>query len=126
MPHRSPYELLGVPRDATAERIRRAYEIEIARAHRDGAHQHAVALSGAYDILSDPTRRALYERHGLSSVRERSPGAAPLPTPWRTAGTGPARTGARRRRRWRAPLLAVFALGIAVGLLAAGYLLQAS
>jgi hypothetical protein len=122
---RDLYELLGVPRDATPERIRQAYELAMNRAHRDGAHRHAVDLSQAYDTLSNPQRRALYERHGLTAVRERSPGAAPPPTPWREVKRQPPAPAPRQERGgWRMPLLAVFTLGIVAGLLIAAYLVR--
>ncbi len=115
-----PYVLLGVPREASAERIRQAYELEINRAHRDGATAHAVELSRAFDTLSSPQRRALYERHGLVSVRERSPGAAPPATPWREVKKQPLPAFRRRQRRSR--LLPVFCLGVLGGvILTAGY-----
>ncbi|MCW2680722.1 MAG: DnaJ domain [Frankiales bacterium] len=117
-----PYVLLDVPRDAGAERIRRAYDLEVQRAHRAGATAHAVALSRAYDILSDPGRRALFDRHGLAPVRERSPGAASPPTPWRIVRQQPLPRRQARHRSWRVPATAVFCLGIVAGLALAVYL----
>ncbi len=117
MPAQDPYKLLGVPRDASPKWIRDAYEREIARALRAGATRHAVDISAAYDTLSSPASRALYDRHGVPAVRERSPGAAPPPTPWRIAKHEPPPAPRRRGGSWRAPLLAVFSLGIVVGLL---------
>lgn len=123
----NPYALLDVPRDASPERIRNACERAIARAHRDGATKHAVEISTAFDTLSNPTRRALFDRHGMPAVRERSPGAAAPPTPWRVVKeqgfTPPLR---RTRRERRTPLMAVFSLGIVAGLVIAGYLLRES
>ena len=101
----SPYELLGVPVDASPERIRRADELEVARAHRNGATRHAVGLSGAFDVLSSPARRALYDRHGFTAVRERSLGALTPPTPRRLVEQPlPAPNGTRAPAptpRWR-------------------------
>jgi curved DNA-binding protein CbpA len=94
---KDPYELLGVPRDASDERIRAAYELEINRATRDGAIRYAAELSAAYDTISSPQRRALYERHGFTAISQRSPGTAPPAGSWRsTQEHGPAR---RRKRR---------------------------
>ena len=121
-----PYALLDVPRDASPERIRRAYELEVQRAHRNGATAHAVALSSAYDTLSDPARRALFDRHGLAPVRERSPGAATPPTPWRIVKQQPPshvqQHASRGRRTWRAPGTTIFCLGLVAGLAVAAYL----
>lgn len=121
-----PYKLLDVPRDASPERIRRAYELEVQRAHRSGATAHAVALSRAYDTLSDSARRALFDRHGLAPVRERSPGAAAAPTPWRIVKQQPLPhvqpPAPRSRRTWRAPATAIFCFGLVAGLAVAAYL----
>lgn len=125
---RDLYELLGVPRDAPPADIRWAYEREVNRAHRDGAHRHMADLSLAFDTLSDPRRRHTYDRHGLPALRERSPGAAPLPPPWRIVKRD-AHPGARhnvvpavgraRSRARRPTMLAVFGLGAVAGLLLA-------
>lgn len=113
------YALLGVSRDASTADIRWAYERAINRAHRDGAIKHAEEISRAYDVLSDPRRRQLYDRHGMTALRERSPGAAPPPSPWRHAQHTFVSGVGRPRRRWRMPALAIFALGIVAGLLIA-------
>ena len=121
MPPPDPYALLGVPTDASHERIRSAYELEVNRAHRDGAVRHAVELSRAYDTLSRPASRALYDRHQMPFVRERSPGAAPPPTPWRITKQQPipsARIPVRRpsmvpRRTAVVLVLVGVALGVA-------------
>lgn len=122
----NPYRLLGVPVDASQERIRRAYELEISRAHRDGAMRHAVDLSKAYDTLSVPACRALYDRHGLAAVRERSPGAVPPPTPWRVVKRQPmaAQSNVVPHRQRNKPLLLVFSIGILLGLAIAAYALR--
>jgi hypothetical protein len=98
------YELLGVSREASQEEIRRAYEIALNRAHRDGAFKHSEDLVRAYETLSDQRRRALYDRHGYEPIRERSPGAAPPPPPYRTtlaAGPRDGRPPSPARRRGR-------------------------
>jgi curved DNA-binding protein CbpA len=105
MAGKDPYELLGVPRDATDERIRAAYELEVNRATREGAFRFAAELATAYETISNARRRALYERHGLTAIQERSPGTAPPPGSWRAAPSGPSRKGRRRTRRWLKPVL---------------------
>jgi curved DNA-binding protein len=63
------YEVLGVPRSATAEEIQRAYR-KLARSyHPDinkdpGAEEKFKEISEAYDVLSDPDTRARYDRFG--------------------------------------------------------------
>ena len=115
---KDPYELLGVPRDASDERIKAAYELEINRATRDGAFRYAAELSTAYDTISTARRRALYERHGVTSIRERSPGAAPPPKSWRAASSESTHNRTRRRGLTR-PLLLLLVVVVAVGLFAA-------
>ena len=110
------YALLGVARDATTAEIRWAYEREINRAHRLGAIRHAAEISKAFDTLSDLRRREVYDRYGLTPVRERSPGAAPPPLPWRIAQHFDGRVRSQKRSRWRVPVTATFALGLAVGI----------
>lgn len=60
------YQVLGVPRDATAPEIRRAYR-RLARQHHpdvnpgpDGTRRFA-AVAHAYETLHDPARRADYD-----------------------------------------------------------------
>jgi len=118
---KDPYELLGVPRDASDERIRGAYELEINRATRNGAFRHAAELSAAYDTICDASRRALFERHGLTRIRERSPGAIPPPTEWRGASRQDVARGGSRRRGWKTPVLSIFTLGVLAGLILAAY-----
>lgn len=115
MAEKDPYELLGVPRDASDERIRAAYELAINRATRDGAFRYAAELSTAYDTISSSQRRALYERHGFTAIRERSPGAAPPPRSWRVAQAEaqPVRT---HRRSLVRPLLLLLILIVIAGL----------
>lgn len=117
MAGKDPYELLGVPRDASDERIRAAYELEVNRATRDGAFRFAAELATAYETISTPNRRALYERHGLPALRERSPGAAPPPRSWRDTSTEPPRRR-RRRGRWKRLLLTLLVLAVLAGLVA--------
>ena len=56
------YELLGVPRNATADQIRSAYR-KLARQHHPDVSQAADGaerfkqITEAYEVLSDPERR---------------------------------------------------------------------
>lgn len=63
------YEALGVPRDASAEAIRRAYRSLARRYHPDvnkepGAEDRFKEISEAYEVLRDPEKRARYDRFG--------------------------------------------------------------
>jgi curved DNA-binding protein len=66
---RDYYAILGVPRDASAEAVKLAFR-RIARAtHPDqnpdlAAADTFKAAAEAYDVLSDPAKRAMYDRFG--------------------------------------------------------------
>ncbi len=97
-----PYQVLGVARDATEKQIRTAYRGLAKRYHPDlnpgdkAAEERFKAISGANEILSDPERRARYDRGEIdASGQERPPqGAYSGPPPgWRGFAEG--REGAR-------------------------------
>lgn len=62
------YELLGVGRDATPEEIKRAFRRLARDTHPDAnpddpeAEHHFREIAQAYEVLSDPQRRAAYDR----------------------------------------------------------------
>ena len=63
------YELLGVPRDADADAIKKAYRRLARQLHPDvnpdpEAQETFKEISRAYEILSDPQKRAAYDRGG--------------------------------------------------------------
>jgi molecular chaperone DnaJ len=66
---RDLYEILGVPRDATPDDIKRAYR-RLAREHHPDvkaapeAEERFKEIVGAYEILSDPDKRAQYDTFG--------------------------------------------------------------
>jgi curved DNA-binding protein CbpA len=71
---RDPYNVLGVPRQASGEEIVRAYRRAARRSHPDsggaGSAERFQAVSDAYGELRDPRRRALYDRsHPLAGSR---------------------------------------------------------
>ncbi len=60
------YELLGIARDASPDDVKRAYR-RAARAHHPdagGDEEAFKAATHAYQVLSDPERRARYDRFG--------------------------------------------------------------
>ena len=62
----NPYETLGVPIDATATQIKRAYRDKAKEAHPDkgGNTDQMAQANRAYIILSDPEKRKRYDETG--------------------------------------------------------------
>jgi len=60
------YSVLGVGKNASADEIKRAYRKEALAKHPDrgGAKEDFQAMQAAYDILSDPGKRAHYDATG--------------------------------------------------------------
>ncbi len=150
-PHQDAYRELGVPHSASAEMIRRAYRNLARRFHPDRAPEGKRAeyeermkrINTAYDILSNPEKRALYDRvrNGCSAsapqVRPQirhtaSPTGNPTPQSAPSSARDPyprMRAGYQRRLyrfqfhsrqfpRWAQLLTGLFAgLGIIIGFL---------
>jgi len=68
-PRRDYYEILQVPRDATDADIKKAYRRLAMKYHPDvnnspDANETFKEINEAYHVLSDPEKRATYDRHG--------------------------------------------------------------
>ncbi len=82
------YGELGVSRTATQEEIRKAYR-KLARKHHPdlnpgdkAAEERFKRVQGAYDVLSDPKKRQMYDQVGYYSEHGPQPGAeGPRPSP---------------------------------------------
>jgi DnaJ-class molecular chaperone len=69
------YELLGVERDASDAEVKRAFR-KVARelhpdvnAHDPEAEEKFKAAAEAYEVLSDPEQRQVYDRYGQEGLR---------------------------------------------------------
>ncbi len=63
----TPYAVLGVQPDADADTIKRGFRLAASAAHPDrqgGSVERMAAVNAAYEVLSDPERRARYDRTG--------------------------------------------------------------
>lgn len=95
-PARDLYEVLGVPRAANATDLKKAYR-EIAKKYHPDHHPGNKAAeekfkeaANAYQVLSDDTQRAAYDRYGFDGLR-RGGGGGPAPT--NGGGNGPGYEG---------------------------------
>lgn len=71
---RDPYEVLGVPRDASQDEIKAAFR-KLASQHHpdrnagdDGAQDRFKEVNTAYQVLSDPQKRAMFDRFGQAGA----------------------------------------------------------
>uniref|UniRef100_A0A7S4P6X8 J domain-containing protein n=1 Tax=Guillardia theta TaxID=55529 RepID=A0A7S4P6X8_GUITH len=69
------YKVLGVSRDCTADEVRKAYRKLALKLHpdknpnnREEAERKFKLLSEAYDVLSDPNKRKMYDTYGASGL----------------------------------------------------------
>lgn len=83
------YGILGIQKDASEEDIKKAYRKQALRYHPDknkspGAEDKFKEIAEAYDVLSDPKKKDIYDRFGEEGKFHRV-----------------SRRAMRERRRWK-------------------------
>ncbi len=87
MAQRDHYEILGVRRDSTPDEIKSAFKKLAVQWHPDrhpndpAAHERFKEINLAYQVLSDPNRRGMYDRFGHRAEEPGSPFGAGGPFP---------------------------------------------
>ena len=95
-----PYEILGVQKGATGPELKKAFHKLARECHPDSdpdnpwAEDEFKALSAAYELLSDPKRRALYDRGEISGDGSKRPPRGARKGPQKPS---PKKTGSHNR-----------------------------
>ena len=66
------YKILGVSKDASQEELKKAYRKLAVKHHPDkgGDPETFKEISSAYDVLSDPEKKDLYDKYGKEGVEQ--------------------------------------------------------
>eukprot|EP00249_Psilotum_nudum_P015522 c25374_g1_i1 orf=147-1397(+) len=112
MPKRSDntrfYSILGVPKNASTDELKRAYRKAAIKNHPDkgGDPEKFKELAQAYEVLSDPEKRELYDQYGEDALKEGMAGGGASHNPFDIfesffGGASPFGGGSSRGRRQR-------------------------
>jgi DnaJ family protein A protein 2 len=66
------YEILEVPQDAPQEDIKKSYRKKVIKLHPDkgGDPEDFKKLQAAYEVLSNPEKREVYDKYGLEGLKD--------------------------------------------------------
>lgn len=68
------YDVLGVPRDASSDEIKKAFRRKARETHPDASGDSTddefKVVNEAYEVLSDPEKRQMYDRFGTADPRQ--------------------------------------------------------
>ncbi|KAJ8446156.1 hypothetical protein Cgig2_015927 [Carnegiea gigantea] len=101
------YEILGVPKNASPEDLKKAYKKAAIKNHPDkgGDPEKFKELAQAYEVLSDPEKREIYDQYGEDALKEGMAGGGGMHDPFDIFqsffGGNPFGGGSSRGRRQR-------------------------
>ncbi|KAJ8439346.1 hypothetical protein Cgig2_022483 [Carnegiea gigantea] len=101
------YEILGVPKNASPEDLKKAYKKAAIKNHPDkgGDPEKFKELAHAYEVLSDPEKREIYDQYGEDALKEGMGGGSGMHDPFDIFssffGGSPFGGGSSRGRRQR-------------------------
>jgi DnaJ family protein A protein 2 len=74
------YDIIGIPQTASQDEIKKAYRKKVIKAHPDkgGDPEEFKKLQAAYEILSNPEKKELYDKYGIDGIREGGGGMDPF------------------------------------------------
>jgi len=85
------YDILGVPKNASTDDIKKAFRKQARKHHPDagGSEERFKEINEAYDVLSDPEKRKQYDEYGQYFGGNVPPGGAGWPGAAGAGGAGP-------------------------------------